>query len=883
MKEYEIYSLRCLDRMNPKGIDQTPCFSWKLKSTQKDTYQKYYSIKVWRENEILWDSGNVESPCTDHILYTGPALQSGTTYQWQLTSVDSHGHRAVSEKAEITTGILEKSFWKAAWVQPVRERKPVRDVTDSGAILSGAVHSLEYPEAILDAPVYMRKEFVADKKVKKAILYMTALGIYVCEIDGHKFSNLLAPEYTAYAKHVEYQTYNITKLLEKIGPHAIGIILADGWYTGKIGLMGIGEQYGKKNAVIFQMEIQYEDGTAETICSDETVKWHTGGYVYADLFVGEYLREEGVPQKFSAPGFDDAGWEYVEKKEYGYETLCAQSIDPICCVKEIKPKLLYTPKGEAVLDAGENICGFTKFATYTEPGVEIGMEHSEILDQDGNFMQNIMGQNKNQKDRIVPAGAWTLYEPRFTFHGFRYVKITGLKEVKAEDFTICVLTSRQDKTGSFRCSDERLNQLQDNIYRSQQGNMVCIPTDCPQRERAGWTGDMGVYAPTAVFNMDMQSFLCRWLSDMRIEQHVDGQIPQVVPDIDSNKYVGGNTGDPHISSAGWGDACVLVPYAIYRAYGNTDILKENYQMMKAWMDYVEAKAGVDLLGWGKLFHFGDWLIPSIVASTHKPIETALRTKEEMALGYMVYVADCMKKIAELLGKTKDSLHYRMLCQRGKDVFCREYVTEDGCMRQSLQGLYVMALSQNMLTEKQRQGAVKRLADLIHENGDSLDTGFLSVPFLLDVLCENGEAKTAYRVLFQQKRPGWFYALQFGATTIWENWAAILPEGTRTNSSYNHFAFGCVGDFIYRRIGGLQMEEAGYKKVRINPDYSCGLKWAKTEYDSVQGRISVHWKKEEDTIYLEVLLPPNVTGIVHVKEKQIEIGNGRYSWTIEQQI
>lgn len=451
MQEYGIYNLRCLDRRNPKGIDQAPSFSWKLKSTQKDTFQKDYIIKVWCGSEMIWDTGSVESECTDHIAYTGPALQSGTAYRWQITSTDCYGHRAVSERAEFTTGILEEGFWKAEWVQPARERKPVYDVTDSGAIFSGAVHSLEYPEEILDAPVYMRKEFVTGKTVKKAVLYMTALGNYVCEINGYKISNLLAPEYTVYGKHVEYQTYEVTGLLEKPGLHAVGIILADGWYTGKIGLMGIGGQYGTENAVIFQMELQYEDGTVETIYSDGTMKWHTGGYVYADLFVGEYLKEKEIPQNFSSSGFDDTDWEYVETKAYGYDVLCAQSVDPVWCVKEIKPKLLHTPKGETVLDAGENVCGYTRFATATEPGVEIGMEHSEILEQNGNFMQNIMGQNKNQKDRILPSGTWTVYEPQFTFHGFRYVKITGLKEVNAEDFTICVLTSRQDKTGSFRC------------------------------------------------------------------------------------------------------------------------------------------------------------------------------------------------------------------------------------------------------------------------------------------------------------------------------------------------------------------------------------------------------------------------------------------------
>lgn len=879
MQEYSIYDLRCLDRKNPEGIDQIPCFSWKLKSTKQNTFQKTYRIQVWSGQELIWDTDTVTAEATDHVIYQGPELQSKTAYTWQVTSRDTSGCSAVSEKAGFTTGNLDKTSWKAYWVQAVRARKPLNDVTDSGAIFSGMVHSSEHPEEILDAPVYMRREFTTDRNVQQAVIYMTALGMYTCEIDGRKISHLLAPEYTAYKTYVEYQTYDVTELLKEKGKHAIGVILADGWYTGKIGLMGIGQQYGEENALFFQMEIRYTDGSVQTVCSDETMKWQTGGYIYADLFVGEYLDENRIPESFSQSGFDDSTWKSVQIKEQSTEVLCAQSIDPVWCVKEIQPKLLHTPKGEVVLDAGENICGYTKFATATEPGVEIGLEHSEVLDADGNFMQNIMGQNKNQKDRIVPVENRTAYEPQFTFHGFRYVKVTGLSDVDPKDFTICVLTSRQDKTGLFSCSDERLNRLQDNIYRSQQGNMLCVPTDCPQRERAGWTGDMEVYAPTAVFNMDMQCFLGRWLRDMRAEQYADGQIPHVVPDIDSNKYVNGNNGDPHISSAGWGDACVLVPYALYQAYGNTAVLKENYPMMKAWMDYMTAQAGDDLLGWGKLFHFGDWLIPSIVAQTHDPMQTALKTKEEIALGYLVYVADRMHKIAELLGKAEDAAMYDTLCQHGKKVFRETYVTEDGQMRQQLQGLYVMALSQHILTEKQQQGAIRQLVRLIHENGDSLDTGFLSVPFLLDVLCENGEAETAFRILYQQDRPGWLYALKFDATTIWENWAATLPDGTRTNSSYNHFAFGCVGDFMYRRIGGLWPEEAGYRKVRINPEYACGLEWAKTEYESIHGKIAVFWKKEADGIHLDVELPPNVTGVVKVGETMVKIGNGKYHWVI----
>lgn len=877
MEEYRIYHLRCLNRKNPQGIGDTPRFSWKLQGSQNNTFQKKYRICVWDQEHLVWDTELVESDRTTGILYEGPPLKTGTDYQWQVYSYDNHRQEAISKKAFFSTGILKPDFWKASWVESGLEKKPLTETTDSGAIFAGMVTSDPCPEEKLDPPVYFRKEFTLHQPVKKAVLYATALGNYVLQLDGTQISGLLAPEYTAYKKHLEYQTYDVTAHFRHPGVHAIGAILSDGWYSGKIGLMGIGHQYGKDNALLFQMEITYEDGAKDLVCSDETMRWSTGGYLYADLFVGEYLDCAKIPEDFSKAGFDDSLWNFVKKKDYGYEMLFAQSVDPVWIVKEITPTLLCTPKGELVLDAGENICGYAKFAMDTPAGIEIGLEHSEVLDQEGNFLQNIMGQNKNQKDRIKTAGPYTVYEPKFTFHGFRYVKVTGLTALRPEDFTICVLTSRMDTTGSFCCSDERLNRLQENIFRSQQGNMLCVPTDCPQRERAGWTGDMEVYAPTAAFNMDVQSFLGRWLRDMRAEQLLDGQIPHVIPDIGSNRYVNGTGTDSHVSSAGWADACVLVPYALYQAYGDIQALQKNYPMMKRWMDYVEEHAGEDLCAWGKLFHFGDWLIPSIMAATHNPMLTAIQTKEEVALAYLAHTANCMAEIAAVLEQADDANHYLALSQHAKEVFSQTYVSKDGIMRQQLQGLYVLALSCHMLNQRQAKGALQQLRALIQAAGNCLDTGFLSVPFLLDTLCEQNAADVAYRLLFQDEKPGWLYALKWGATTVWENWAAILPDGTRTNSSYNHFAFGCVGDFLYRKIGGLQAEEPGYRKIRINPDYGCGLNWADTIFDSVHGKIQVHWEKHDGEITLEVTLPPNTSGIVHLGKKQMEIGNGKYQF------
>ncbi len=875
---YSIYCPQILNRNNPMGIDQNPIFSWKLDSDENNVYQKSYQILVWEDDSLIWNSGKIESEATCGIVYNGANLKSGCQYTWQIISTNQKGIQASSEIKAFSTGKLSAQEWSGKWIKATLEKKPLTDVTDMALLSSIPKDDVLHPERRLDSPVYFRKDFSLSKKVKKATAYATALGLYRLSIDGCLISNPLAPEYTSYKHHLEYQTYDITKLMEKSTDHALGMIVSEGWYSGKIGLMGVGQQYGRDNLALFQLEIQYEDGEIEIINSDQDVRFAIGAYIYADLFVGEYIDFNKSLQGFDIAGYDDSSWEKVELADYSYDTLRAQSIDPVCVSRKIKPLLLRTPNGEWVLDAGENICGYTAYCGKTVPMTEVSLEHSEVLDKDGNFFQNITGQNKNQTDRFIAASETTTYIPQFTFHGFRYVKVTGLSSISPEDFTICVLESPLDRTGSFTCSDPRLNQLQENIIRSQQGNMVCIPTDCPQRERAGWTGDMEIYGPTATFNMDVQAFLRRWLYDMRKEQLADGQIPHVIPQIDSNKYMEQAPAPKHVSSAGWADACILVPLALYKAYGDKSFLKENYSMMKGWMQYIKDNAGDDFSNWVQLFHFGDWLIPSIMAEYHNPIITALNTKEEVALAYLAYDADCMTEIAEILDLSEDATEYLLLSKRVRDVFSKKYVSENGLMRQPLQGLYVLALGLKLLTAEQEKGALDNLLGLIKESNYTLDTGFLSVPFLLNTLCQYGANDVAYKILYQDDTPGWLYAVKLGATTIWENWAAILPDGTPTETSLNHFAFGCVGDFLYKQIGGLLQDDAGYKKIRIMPDYACGLDWAETSYDSIHGKIIIKWMKANDEIKLHVQLPPNTSGIIHLNNKQLEIGNGKYDFT-----
>ncbi|MGG4467740.1 family 78 glycoside hydrolase catalytic domain [Paenibacillus alvei] len=536
-------------------------------------------------------------------------------------------------------------------------------------------------------------------------------------------------------------------------------------------------------------------------------------------------------------------------------------------------------------------------------------EHSEVLDENGKFFMNIMGRNKDQTNFYVAKGDdRETYEPSFVFHGFRYVRVTGHPTpIQTEDITAVVLYSDMEMTGNFTCSDERLNRLQQNIQWSQKTNMLSIPTDCPQRERAGWTGDIQVFAPTAAYNMDVSSFLTRWLKDVRLEQFPDGQIANYVPTgkyyVNESKASFGN-----LSSAGWGDAIIIVPWVLYERYGDTRILEENYTAMTKWLNYVRQTAESEIPDslkdeqdavrlnrqkylWNTGFHFGDWLIPSM----KDPIESALKTKELVATCFYANSALLLAKISIILGKKETAVMYEELNQQIRKAFEEEYIDKNGRVSSPTQGIYILALQMNMVSDSKRPLVVNQLIQLIKENGYKLDTGFLSIPYLMDVLCKEGEHETAYRLLFQTQCPSWLYEVENGATTIWESWSAIAPDGTVGHMSFNHYAFGCVGDWLYRYIAGINPGEPGYKTSIIEPHTDCGLTSAAAEINTKYGKLSSSWTKTDNLVTLIVEVPANTTATVVLSHKsnirlngtvlendenerlQIHIGSGSYQF------
>ena len=677
-----------------------------------------------------------------------------------------------------------------------------------------------------------------------------------------------------------------------------GIILADGWWIGRVGLTGDSCQFGQTLGVIIQANITYEDGTEEIVTGEDGVS-STGPLIFSDIFVGEKYDATKELTGWCNRDYNASAWSSLKKADYSKDNLIGQYGEPVKAIKVFEPlKIITSPAGETIIDAGQVLAGQIEITVDTSEGQIIKLEHSEVLTKDGNFYNNILGINKEQTDTYITKNGKQTYRPYFSYHGFRYVKVTGWPgELSVRDVKIYALSSDLSDVGTFTSSNDKLNQLQHNILWSAISNTLSIPTDCPQRERAGWTGDIMAFSPTLCYLRGSDSFLTRWMRSLRIDQRPDGAVPDIIPYLKAYELTNSNPIFGSHTSCGWGDAVLVVPLAAYKAYGDKRILEENYVAMSKWMNYIkdrvenhhpegyeswdeERKTRSKLL-WNTDFHFGDWLVPSMVLGNPDGaamINTALATKDYVAPAYYAFSAQNMSEIAEILGKKDDAKHYRKLYQDIRQAYIDEYVNEDGMLPQELQGLYVIALKMNLVSAEVKPKMVSHLRKMIEDNDYRLDTGFLSVLFLMDVLCDNGLEDLAKRILYQNKCPSWLYEIEHGATTMWESWGAVLDDGTTSTYSYNHYAFGCVGEWIYKTIGGLVIKEAGYKHFVVDPKYTYDLSFARVTNKSIYGDIAINWEKTQEVITLEVHVPVNTTADIHVGREVIKnVGSGTYKY------
>ena len=832
----EVKELICEYHTNPLGIDiQKPRLSWKIVSAEENVLQTAYEIKVTDQSakgKLLWTSGKVNSAQSVDVIYDGPALKSMQRVSWQVRVWDNKNKvTAWSATATWEMGILEPESWKASWItlgsEPdVKGSKPAQ---------------------------YFRKEFTTAKTIKSARVYVTSHGLYQLFLNGKKVSpDLFTPGWTSYKNRIQYQTYDVTSMLQ--AKNTVGAILGDGWFRGNIGWSSQNGYYGSKLALLAQFQINYTDGTSEVIGTDQSWKVSNGPIVFSDIYNGETYDARKEMSGWSGAGFNDSGWEKATVTDQSKKILIAPQGVVVKAIEEIKPiKLITTPTGETVFDMGQNMVGWVRLKVQGKKDDQVTLKFAEVLTKEGNFYTDNLRSAKCTDNFILNGSGIETFEPHFTFHGFRFVKIEGLSaQPSLDQITGVVIHSDMTPTGTFACSDPMINQLQHNIQWGQKGNFLDVPTDCPQRdERLGWTGDAQVFSMTAAFNFNVAPFYTKWMHDVAADQLPNGRVPHVIPDV--LRQDGGSTA--------WADVSVIVPWTTYLTYGDKRILEVQYPSMKAWVEYMKTRAGEKNL-WTGDTHFGDWLA---FASNRSDYTGATTEKDLIATAYYSYSSGLLAKIAAIIGQNDDAKKYAKLSDDIKKAFQKEFVTPAGRLVSNTQTAYSLALAFDLLPEDLIPKAAKYLADDVKKMGH-LTTGFVGTPLLCKTLSAYGYDDLAFMLLNRKEYPSWLYPVTQGATTIWERWDGQKPDGSFQDvgmNSFNHYAYGAIGEWLYRYVAGMDIdpENPGYKHILLAPHPGGGLTNAGVEFNSLYGKVKSAWKIDGNDFVYEITVPANTTATV----------------------
>ena len=800
-----------------------PRFSFALDSSREGAALRRAVLRVgdW-EGEA---AGQIAVP------YGGAPLEPFTVYTAALTAEDDAGETA---RAQLTfeTGRLDTP-WTGKWISD-----PAYKFTE---------------KKVSPKPMTFRRRVRTDRKIACARIYATAMGIYELTVNGQKAGDrYFAPGFTSYQANLQYQTYDVTDLLT--GDDVIQAVVAGGWAVGSFIYTRVNRVTADRQALLLELRLTYEDGGVETVGTDET--WEVteeGPYKMADLYDGETYDATVRPE--------DVHWRMAAEErlrvhpritaDYGAPVKARERFAPVGRNKQ--------PDGALVYDFGQNFAGVVELKLKGKRGQVVTVRHAEILNPDGTLNTRFLRTAKATATYTCADGEQT-WSPRLTYMGFRYISVEGVGEADVE-VTGVALYSDLEQTGSFACSNEMVNQLQSNITWSARSNLVDIPTDCPQRdERMGWTGDIAVFAPTACFNFDMGRFLDKWLLDVEAEQLPTGGIPNTVP----AQGFGFPTTMPRMAVAWWGDACVLVPWAEYQARGDVEILRRMYPVMKKYIKACRFWCG---FGLGKnryiwnmpgVLGFGDWVAPDVPQMSQwqgrvKWTGTAsLRNTSALAA-----------KIAGILGEEEEAAYYRELSEKTADAYCSVLTDGNGKLLEEFQTAYVLPLYLDMFpTPQVKAGAVDNLVRLVERNDYCIGTGFPGTPYLLFALADNGRADAAYKMLLNTRCPSWLYEIKMGATTVWERWdgldengvCPIGDDGTDMMISYNHYGFGAVGDFLYRRVAGIEPVEPGYKTFAVRPILGGGLTWARAAVRTPYGQAGADWKIENGTFSVTVRVP-----------------------------
>lgn len=827
------------------GITHIPQFGWILESDKRDVMQDSYELEIALDDvftEKVYAGGKVESDASAQVLPEGLTLRSQTRY-FVRVRVTAAGEETEWAETSFVTGIMDNSEWKAEFVSAEEEA----DKDNSKG-------------------TYVRRTFALKGKVKEAYASTTALGLYNFYINGRKVGNdELTPGWTSYRKHLCYQTYDVTEYLNE-GENAMGAILGAGWYKGKMGFLEVRNNYGTRTAFLAQMTVRYEDGTEEVFVTDESWTGADAPIVFAEIYDGEIY-----DASMEIPGWSKAGdvsgtWRPVSSVEFSKDVLAGQGSGKVAEMDEVRAKRIFTtPQGDTVIDFGQNMTGHIHVKAYGNPVDVIELHCFEVLDAAGNvYLDNLRGAKESMKYTFAKEGE-VEYTTTFTFMGFQYAKIVsypGTPEV--ENFTAYTLHTRMNQTGRLEFSNPDLNQLAHNILWGLKGNFVDVPTDCPQRnERLGWTGDAQIFCRTACFLENTYNFYRKWLVDVEADQTPEGGVAHVVPDLLSGRPEIANDwllGQGSHSAAAWADVAVINPWTMYLTFGDKEILKQQYQSMKGWIGFMREHAQ-DYI-WNYKLQFGDW----VALDAEEGSYFGATPNDLTCTAYFAYSTGLFVKIAEILGNDDDAKEYQELYEKVVEKFQKTFFDENGVMTAQTQTAHIVALYFGLTPEKYKETTVGNLLKLLEKENGHLVTGFVGTPYFCHALSQNGHVKEAYDLLLKDDFPSWLYQVKMGATTVWEHWDGMKPDGTMWSpdmNSFNHYAYGAIGEWMVRVAGGLEVDEAkpGYKHAVIYPRLGGGLSFMKCEYDSVYGTVKSFWEDHGNSAMLHVTVPVNTTATI----------------------
>ncbi len=855
--ELAVEELRCEYLKNPLGIDVIqPRFNWIVSASSRGQYQTAYRVLVAssqknldRDVGDLWDSGKVDSDRTIQIVYRGDELKSRMPCFWKVKVWDRDDQESCwSRPAVWSMGLLNDSDWKAEWIG-------YDALPDPNEIALMPVRNFKNdPKAetkykkYLHAP-FLRKEFDVQKKIVRATLYVTAQGHVEMHLNGERIGNeYFTPGWTDYNKRIYYRTYDVTSMILK-GGNALGAILGDGWFRGNISILGQ-NQYGDKLRLLSQLHLEYKNGASEIVSSDQTWKASFGPIILSDMFEGETYDARKEITGWDTYNYQDDQWSAVSTGSDINPVIQAYPGVPVRPTQELPTTKITEPLPNIyVFDLGQNFSGWARLKVTGAAGDTIHMQFAEMLKADGMVYDDNLRSARAVDNYILKGENQEVYEPHFTFHGFRYVQVTGLGyRPSPETITGIVIHSDAELTSSFECSNPMLNQLHSNVVWGQRSNYLEVPTDCPQRdERMGWTGDTQVFIRSGCYHQDVSAFFTKWIVDLMDTQNPAGTFGQQAPVFHGH------------GSPAWADAGVICPWTIYQVYGDKRIIEQNYAAMSRFIEFCRSK-GLSGRGGG----FGDWL----AVGSNTP-------KELISAAYFAYTTKLMADMADALGKKEDAQKYTQLFANICRNFQEQFVNQDGSIEGHSQTAYCLAIYFDLLTPEQRQEAADHLVERIQAKNYHLSVGFVGVPILLPTLTEIGRSDIAYRLIQNTSYPSWGYSIEQGATTIWERWNSYTKQdgfGDVGMNSFNHYAYGACSEWMFRSMLGIETDGAGFKKITMKPQFGNGITWAKGHYNSIKGKISSDWTLAKEKLNWKVSIPANTTATVYIPGKDIKEGD-----------